>query len=446
MMHRTDEPSAGMARLFTVCVAMYLLIYVLEGPVRYALYNVGASSAILLRDGLILGPLLALLVIQATRGRVHPAYFAYGAIVALHGIVSTLNFHNIIPAGYGAMLLAPVLFGFIAARQLVLPRRRMLLFLGALWALTVTGVFLDKFFISFPWTGIETNIGGISVDLARNWEITSGFAKRAAGFTRSSINAAMVLPVLGLIVAPRIRSYVLRMLVLIITTGAVLLTTQKGAVLAIGVVTMILAAPAFMRYRLLVWAAIGFAILDVALPIFTTGLLMPERGGVFSFASFAMRITSTWPEAWRWINDNNLFPFGVGLGGIGGAQRFFAQDFTNPSDNIFIFLYANFGVFSLFYVGWMVWQGMRQPPETRDIAVIPLSILVFELAYGAALSMLEDQVSELAFGMSVGMLWLLREMAQAKSWANPFQGTPVRYGPLLNYEPVKEPEHAVDGH
>jgi hypothetical protein len=165
---------------------------------------------------------------------------------------------------------------------------------------------------------------------------------------------------------------------------------------------------------------------------------------VFSFASFAMRITGTWPDAWRWINDNNLFPFGVGLGGIGGAQRFFAQDFTNPSDNIFIFLYGNFGVLALFYMGWMVWQGMRQPPETRDIAVIPLSILVFELAYGAALSMLEDQVSELAFGMSVGMLWLLREMAEAKSWANPYEGAPVRYGPLLTYEPARQPEHALD--
>lgn len=444
MMYRSDQPSAGMARLFTVCVAIYLTIYALEGPVRYALYNVGASSAILLRDLLIIGPLLALLAMQAIRGRVHPAYVAYGAIVAVHGIVSTLNFHNLIPAVYGAMLLAPVLFGFIAARQLVLPERRMLLFLGALWALTVGGVVLDKFFVSFPWTGIETNIGGISVDLARNWEIKSGFAKRAAGFTRSSINAAMILPVLALIVAPRIRSYVLRMMVLIITTGAVLLTTQKGAVVAIAAVTVILAAPRFARYRLLVWAAIGFAILDVALPIFTTGLLMPDRGGVFSFASFGMRITATWPDAWRWINDNNLFPFGVGLGGIGGAQRFFAQDFTNPSDNIFIFLYANFGVFSLFYLGWMVWQGMRQPLEARDLAIIPLSILVYELAYGAALSMLEDQVSELAFGMSVGMLWLLREMAEAKPWANPFRAAPKSYGPLVTYEPARQPEHALD--
>lgn len=433
-----------MQALFTVCAAIYLAIYALEGAVRYGLYNIGASGAILLRDGLIVGPLAVLLAVQATRTRVHPAYYAFAAIVGLHGLVSTLNFHNPLPAGYGAMLLAPVLFGFIAARQLVMPGRRMVQFLALLWVVSVFGIVLDKFFVSFPWTGIETNIGGLSVDLARNWEITEGFAKRAAGFTRSSINAAMLVPVLALIIAPRIRSYIIRMAMLAITVATVLLTTQKGAVVAIAAVTMILAAPRFMRFRLLCWAAVGFAILDVALPIFTAGLLMPDHGGVFSFASFAMRITGTWPEAWRWIGNNNLFPFGVGLGGIGGAQRFFAPDFTNPSDNLFIFLYGNFGIFSLFYLGWMVRQALKQPPEAREIATTALSILVFELAYGAALSMLEDQVSELAFGMSVGMLWLLRQMANEKAWANPFRGAPVRYGPLITYEAEKRPEHVLD--
>ena len=218
---------------------------------------------------------------------------------------------------------------------------------------------LDKFFVTFPWMGMETHIGGISVDVSRGWDIDdNGIAKRAAGFTRSSISAAMLLPTLALIIALRMRSYVLRMLMLFATVGAVFMTTQKGAVVAIAVVTLILATPGFMRYRLLCWAAIGFAVLDVTLPIFTSGLLVADNGGVFSFASFAMRITDTWPDAWRWISDNNLFPFGVGLGGIGGAQRFYAQDFFNPSDNLFIFIYANFGVLSLFYLGWMLWQGI----------------------------------------------------------------------------------------
>ena len=102
--------------------------------------------------------------------------------------------------------------------------------------------------------------------------------------------------------------------------------------------------------------------------------------------------------------NNQVFPFGVGLGGIGGAQRFFAENFFNPSDNLFIFIYANFGLFCLLYLGWAVWQAFRQTPETRAAAVVPVAILAFNLGYGAALSMLEDQMSELFFGASVGML------------------------------------------
>jgi len=426
-----------MQSLFSLCAVIYLMIYAFEGVIRYGLYSVGASNAILLRDALIIGPLLLLLVGQACRTRVHPAFFVFGAIVALHGLIGTLNFHTIFPAIYGTILLLNVLFGFIAARPLVLPSRKIITLLGTVWVVSVVAVVLDKFFVTFPWTGLETHIGGISVDVSRGWDISDGFAKRAAGFTRSSISAAMLLPTIALIIALRMRSYLLRMLMLVITVGAVFMTTQKGAVAAIAAVTLILATPGFMRYRLLCWAALGFAILDVALPIFTSGLLINDNGGVFSFASFAMRITGTWPDAWRWIANNNLFPFGVGLGGIGGAQRFYAQDFFNPSDNLFIFLYANFGVLTFFYVGWALWQAWHQPPETQSIAITPLAILVFNLGYGAALSMLEDQVSELFFGAAVGMLWMLRQMAAAKPWANPYWPPPGRYGPAIAYRPTR---------
>jgi len=326
-----------------------------------------------------------------------------------------------------------VLFGFIAARTLVLPGRKVVLLLGLVWLASAVGVVLDKYMFTFPWTGIETHIGGISVDVSRGWDINDSVAKRAAGFTRSSISAAMLLPTLALVIALRMRSYLLRMLMLCATIGVVFLTTQKGAVLALAVVTMVLATPAIMRYRLLCWTAVAFAATDVALPIFTGGLLATDNGGVFSLASFAMRITSTWPDAWRWIINNDLFPFGVGLGGIGGAQRFYAQNFFNPSDNLFIFMYANFGVLALLYLGWMLRQALLQPPDTRVVAITALALLAFNLGYGAALSMLEDQISQLFIGASVGMLWQLRQIADAKAWGNAFRSAPFIFPAALTY-------------
>jgi hypothetical protein len=251
----------------------------------------------------------------------------------------------------------------------------------------------------------------------------------------------MLIATLALIIAPRIGSYLVRLFVLAASTAAVFFTTQKGAFAAIAAVSAVFAFPAWSRYRLLCWLCIGWVAVDVALPVVTADLHMADNGGVFSFASFAMRITSTWPEAWQWIGNNDVFPFGVGLGGIGGAQRFYAQNFVNPSDNLFIFLYANFGVLSLGYLAWMIWQTVDQPVELRSNAIAPLAILAFNLGYGAALSMLEDQVSALYFGASVGLLWQLRQFAFARPWSDAYRGARNRLMPAFG--PLQQPGHAV---
>ena len=116
------------------------------------------------------------------------------------------NLRTTVPAIYGAKLLINVLFGFIAARQLTQPRQSPARLFALVWLFTVGGVVLDKFVYTFPWMGLETHIGGIQVDVSRGWDIDSGFEKRAAGFTRSSISAAMLLPTLALVIAPRVRS------------------------------------------------------------------------------------------------------------------------------------------------------------------------------------------------------------------------------------------------
>ncbi len=415
-----------MRRLFTVSAIIYVLLYACEGAVRYGLYSIGRDDAILLRDLLLLGPLALLFAAQLLRGQVHPAFLTFGVVLAVHGAIATLNLGSYVPAVYGAKLLVNVLFGFLAGTQLVRPERRVLTVFALIWLITLTGVVLDKFVLTFPWTGLETHVGGIQVDVSRGWDIDDTFEKRAAGFTRSSISAAMLLPVLAAILAPRIRSLALRAGMLALTVGGVVLTTQKGSVVAFAAVSCILCMPRWSRYHLLCFACVAFAALDVALPLVTSGLLMPQNGGVFSFGSFAMRIALTWPDAWRWIADHNVFPFGVGLGGIGGAQRFYAADFFNPSDNFFVYLYANFGVMCLVYLAWVSTLGWRLPRIARDDAIGALAVLAFLLGYGAALSILEDQIAALFLGAAAGMLWHARQQAYGATWSDPYRGAPAR--------------------
>ncbi len=411
-----------MRNLFAISAVIYVTIYALEGVVRYGLYSVGQDGAILLRDALIIGPLSLLFVAQAFRGRVHPAFVVFAGIVFVHGIIAVLNLNTTLPAIYGAKLLFNLLFGYFAGRELVQPGRKVLTIFVLLWLVTVTGIVLDKFVFTFPWIGLETHIGGIKVDVSRGWDIEDTFDKRAAGFSRSSISAAMLLPVLAMVIAPRINSFLLRVSMLALTLGGVLLTTQKGSVVALAAVSGILCLPKWSRYSVLCAAGIGFALLAVALPPLTNGLMMPESAGVFSFASFAMRISLTWPDAWRWISNNDVFPFGVGLGGIGGAQRFYAANFFNPSDNLFVYIYANFGVLSLIYLAWIVALGPRLPRETRANCIAALAVLAFLLGYGAALSVLEDQVAALFLGAAAGMLWHSRQFALGRNWGDPWLG------------------------
>jgi hypothetical protein len=415
-----------MQRLFNVAAVVYILIYAFEGVVRYGLYGIGHDDAILLRDLLLVGPLGVLFVAQALRGRLHPAFAVFAAVIAVHGTIAFFNLGSYVPAIYGAKLLINLLFGFLAARELLNPGPRTLSIFVLIWLASITGVMLDKFLYTFPWTGLETHIGGIQVDVSRGWDIDDSFDKRAAGFTRSSISAAMLLPILAAIIAPKIRNVILRFLMLAITVGAVFLTTQKGSVIAIAAVTVILCAPRWSWYGLLCFACVMFALLDLALPVMTAGLLMPQSAGVFSFASFAMRITLTWPEAWTWIANHNVFPFGVGLGGIGGAQRFYAADFFNPSDNLFVYLYANFGVFGLVYLGWVAALGLRLPRIAHSEALPALAVLAFILGYGAALSILEDQMAALFIAAAAGMLWQLRQEVFVRSWSDSYRGSWLR--------------------
>lgn len=411
-----------MESLFVVCSTIYLCIYACEGPIRLFLHQHGADDLILLRDGLMFAPLLLLFAAQAFRGRIHPAYLAFALLMAIHGAIIYAGQRSYVPVAYGVKLCTNLLFGFIAARQLCMPGRRTTMLLTVVWLVSVVALALDKYLYTMPWMGVETHIGGIQVDVARDWFV-EGADKRAGGLMRSSIFAATLMPVLTIVLAGRIRSYSLRAIMLAAGLFAVFLTTQKGSLIALAAVSGALLISNQPR-RQYVWLGVAvfvFAFTDVALPIFTRDLLVNvDNAGTFSVSSLLMRIGSTWPDAWRWISMNETFPFGVGLGGIGGAQRFYAPDWTNPADNMYIYLYANFGLMAFVYMAWALRQ-VVVPRHLQQLAVVPLALLAFELGDGMVLTILEDQVACLFVGAALGMLWQIRQSARDSVWAEPYR-------------------------
>lgn len=396
-----------MRRLFVFCLVLYVALYACEGLVRYGLHLAHVDALILARDLLMAGPIIALFVAQMLRARIDPAYPAFAFLIAVHGAMGYLNIGQIEPVIYGAKLMVNILFGMVAAPLLITPGRDATRWFTCIWLVCLVALIADKAGVNWPWTGLQTSIGGVNVDVSRDWQITDDFQRRVAGLARSSISSAMLMPVLAIILAFRTQSIWQRLFLLVSTLFVVFLTTQKGALAAAAVAAIGILLPRFLRQRVLRIACFVAAIGIIAAPLLTEGMQFAHGGGVFSLGSFAMRITDTWPRAMQWIMWNDNFPFGVGLGGIGGAQRLYALDFFNPADNLFVFMYGFFGLFGVAYILAVALAALRAR-ITPALAEPTLALLCFLLCYGIVLSMIEDQMASLCFGAVIGALWQRR--------------------------------------
>jgi hypothetical protein len=394
-----------LAQLFVFCVLGYLLAYATEAPIRYVLYLVGADNMILARDALIIGPLILLFVARALKLTAQPLFLMVGVLLAFHSIVLIGTVGSFKGAAYGVKILINLLFGFLVAGGLIAPGRRTFRFLVAIWILTLIGACLDKFVVTFPWTGIKTIVGDLNVDVSKDWMVQDTLAKRVAGFTRSSICIAVFMPPLTMVLLSRVRHWLPRFLMLAVAVGVVFMTTQKGAFIAFAPIAAILCLPVAARFVLLRLTCLGFMLLAVALPLLTYGLHMDHGTGVFSTESIFLRIVYTWPQAWDWIGRHQMLIFGVGLGGIGGPQRFYAPNSFNPADNVFILMYAYFGVFALAYLLAVAILVTRRVAGDPARATTAMAVLSFAFGYGAVLSMLEDQSAPLFIGAALGVLW-----------------------------------------
>lgn len=391
-------------RFLAISVVVYFICYSYEGALRYGLNMLGLDAIIFLRDGLIALAAAALFIQRWLRQENNNLFYIFFVIVGVHGLVAYVNLGTIVPVVYGTKLLLPVLVGALAAPLFLKPPRWFVVIIAVLWVTTVFAAVLDKFVLDFPWLGMKIQLGGIEVDVSRDWQ--SSEAERVAGLTRSSIQLAIILPLLSFLLHFQMR-HVLPQLLLGIATLAVLIwTTQKGAILGYAWAIMLLLlfrthALLMLKFSLLVALA-----LMIGLPLILPGYIMPSAQGVFSIESFISRAEQMWPEAWQWIDQNHTV-LGVGLGGIGGAQRFYAPESFNAADNLFIFMYANFGVATLLYLGWATYRALSlpmTPSGSSNEATYVCAILLYVFAYGLVISLIEDQLGAFFVGVAIGIL------------------------------------------
>ena len=411
------HPSAGLARTTAPaerdlvdrvslgCIIIYITIYAFESPVRYLLNLIRLDNLILLRDGLIILPLGLVFIRDLARGRLHPAMTCLMVFGGLAFVVGYLNFHSLAAAALGGKQLFNVVLGLMFGMSLINPGKRLSRLLLVFWAATVVGVVLEKFFVTFPWVGLHATIGNLDVEISRDWQVADAFQKRVGGFTRVSISAASLMPLLVILTATQVKSFLVRNAMFMITIGAVFLTTQKGAMVALLAAWGAFLAPAGIRTVTQMSVAFLSILVDVTAPFLTNGILLPIGGGSsLGSSSLIWRIVLTWPQSLAFIGRHQLGPFGDGLGGIGESLRFVASEGLHYPDSLVLFLYSAFGMVSLLFWGVIAYAVTRATKVSATYAGRAVGVLTFIVLYGTVVSIIEDQIMALLLGCSIGAL------------------------------------------
>lgn len=379
-----------------------------EGALRYGLHKVGLDSAIFFRDALLFGSFGAYLFVRIPLGAVPASVGVFALLMLVHGAIAVAQLHTGISVVYGLKLMLPILCGFLVPDAIFAPSRRVTRWMLILWIVSVAGAAYDRIVLGptgfFPWVGTNVSLGGIDVELGRDWQ-SGDEIKRVGGLARSSINLATLLPLVAVMVFAGIRNIAVRVIVAALTVMVLYWTTQKGALLAYPLAMLSFALVRRQNAAVLRVCVVAMALLCVLAPTVLIQFRMPHDEGVFSFESFIARIESMWPEAWVWINDHSMV-FGVGLGGIGGAQRFYAPLDFNAADNLFVYFYANFGIMTFVYMGAAVAVALVAPVRDPSRDALALASLAFLLGYGVVISLVEDHIA--SFWLGATLAWLVR--------------------------------------
>lgn len=322
-------------------------------------------------------------------------------MVSFGMIVALLCGRSLQQTAFGLYTWTPFFLGLLVVRY----RQEALFFKVAtvLWGIAVAGVFLSAL-LPLPWIGQRYDILGKSLMVSRDWQ--SFGVHRLPGFSRASFTAAIeILFGAGILMAQR-QSLTRQFAIWSVSFVAILLTTSKMPLIALGLIPLVLVAdrcrqrgagpmPGHVLVALLMAGT-------VLLPLAAAGGLRPDWGrgeGVLSLASLASRFDDMWPRAFALIDPNapTLWT-GIGFGGIGVSQSLFDPAHYSAGDNLFVFLVVTLGLGGLALLP-AFFESRSVPSAWRSQG---LMMAVVVLALGLTANVVEAALPCLALGMLVG--------------------------------------------
>jgi hypothetical protein len=392
-------------------LALYLSIPNFEAPLRYFLSELDIPWVIYFRDILVV--LLGMwFILKTIISYDHDNIIIYIVCILLfHSLIGLIYLPDFYMILFGWKIFLPILIGLGSYYVFVEKLNKIkCVFLG-LYVIAISGMFIN-YFIEFPWEGFTYTLDMYKIEATRIEEVAAFGIKRLAGFHRFAFDAAIQIILLSVFLVVHIKSNLYKIIIWAVAGLAILLTTSKGILLSYLLISILLGLHATDKkiisyYSLYRKMFLIFIILAILLPFLfkfnlSYGILtLPDEINDMLFTSFTMRLYDIWPEVIEIIQDYGNPVLGRGLGGIGQSQIFFENYLFNSADNIFLYLYAQFGLLGFFYLFYLYYKS-RSLNSERELYFCLLVFIIFQ--YGVTTNIFESSSLCLSVGFVLAHL------------------------------------------
>ncbi len=411
LLHRAsvaDASSAPADRAIVWVWALWLSSFLVEGPLRGALAQLGAANLLYARDLVPLaGIALAFAVPLVHRRALPPGLVLITWLLAVHLCVGLLLGGTLFQRLFGLKMFMPLLFAvaiFPSIRnQFALVMRVMAVF----FVVSVVGVLVNYAVGTMPWEGLSYDTAFGSMQTTRQWWIPGGVS-RLPGFTRASFDAAMIIGVTGAMLLAQALQRWLRALIFAAGAVTIVLTTSKGMVIAFAVAAgwLVLANRSITSLKVGKAIVCGLLLLTCLVPTLFMIVSVSENTNDVPDMLMSLwdRFSWMWPEAYALLPDGFGALTGTGLGGIGTALAHAPEGTAwNAADSIFVYYFVTFGVLGIVYVAFpllaLFGAASDSGSDADPQAFVWAAVLIIAYGYGLSINMVEQPVFATVFGL-----------------------------------------------
>lgn len=311
-----------------------------------------------------------------------------------------INNNSLVSSVFGIYIFIPFLFAFLYSTELYqrifVNNFKFNLFYFLSCAVGI--LYVNQF--GAEWIGAEQEIAGVTKVVSRDW-ISDGMM-RNPGFTGTSVSSATLVIItctfLGYTLLEK-RRFISLLVIFAVSTYLIYLTTTKTTMVTLGFVFILIFCSAFIT-KYIVKTIFLFLTLFSYYCMFnisnvSTGMLTN---------TMLIRMYQTWPNAMLLLETPLQYFFGKGFGSIGVPTYYFTPALANSADNMYVYLYVIFGVFSILFSFFFMMKflsfGLILSKTTKQFLIISLVILTG----GITSNLFEASFYSVYGGVIIGMI------------------------------------------